>query len=238
VSSTLLANTSLTLQQVDTIFSLVSIAENSTTKWWNNYAYCENIGDGRGLTVSIVGFCSGTSDLLWVVKRLQVRKADHPLVKYLPALQAVDGSARTTGLEKFASDLTANNDTYWKQAVWDGIIYFYWTPAVQWATKMGLKSALSIGQLYDTALNHGSEVLSKFSNRIKAATPSAGGSEATWMGAFLDTRQYNIQYEDKSTNNGQPDRVVMWRSVLTKNNLALTRPITGLVCYGESFTIA
>ena len=37
----------LTREQCDTILSLVSIAENSSTEWWNQYGYIEDIKDGR-----------------------------------------------------------------------------------------------------------------------------------------------------------------------------------------------
>lgn len=35
-------------EQSNTILSLVSIAENSTTDWKSNYTYIEDISDGRG----------------------------------------------------------------------------------------------------------------------------------------------------------------------------------------------
>src|SRR5262245_29952809 len=43
---------------------LVSSAENSSLDWKAQYKYIEDIGDGRGYTAGIIGFCSGTGDML------------------------------------------------------------------------------------------------------------------------------------------------------------------------------
>lgn len=47
---------------------LVSSAENSSLDWKAQYTYIEDIGDGRGYTGGIIGFCSGTGDMLGVVE--------------------------------------------------------------------------------------------------------------------------------------------------------------------------
>lgn len=48
-------------------YSFVSSAENSTLDYKEQYSYIEDIGDGRGYTAGIIGFTSGTGDLLLVV---------------------------------------------------------------------------------------------------------------------------------------------------------------------------
>ena len=47
---------------------LVSSAENSSLDWRAQYSYIEDIGDGRGYTAGIIGFCSGTGDMLELVE--------------------------------------------------------------------------------------------------------------------------------------------------------------------------
>jgi hypothetical protein len=230
----------MSIVQCDSILSLVSIAENDNTEWWKNYNYCEDIKDGRGMTVSLVGFCSGTSDLLWVFRRLQQINSQHPLLQYLPALVKVDGSSSTSGLQGLASSLTllsGSNTEDWKKAVWDGILYFYWNPAMEFASSKGIQSALGKGFFYDTALNHGAEELPIISKKLKSQPPSAGGDENTWLAEYIAQRQYIITTVDRSTNNGQPDRCILWNSILTNKNTSLSRPINNLVCYGDKFTI-
>src|SRR5690349_1789003 len=43
----------------ETAFQLVSSAENSTLNWRGEFGYLEDLGDGRGYTGGIIGFCSG-----------------------------------------------------------------------------------------------------------------------------------------------------------------------------------
>ena len=78
---------------------LVSSAENSTLNWRSQYGYLEDIGDGRGYTGGIIGFCSGTSDMLAVVTEYTRRKPANGLARYLKALRAVDGSDSHAGLD-------------------------------------------------------------------------------------------------------------------------------------------
>src|SRR6185295_14919320 len=44
----------------DIAMQLVSSAENSSLDWRAQFSYIEDIGDGRGYTAGIIGFCSGT----------------------------------------------------------------------------------------------------------------------------------------------------------------------------------
>jgi chitosanase len=47
---------------------IVASAENSTLNWRGAYRYSEDIGDGQGYTAGIIGFCSGTHDMLALVE--------------------------------------------------------------------------------------------------------------------------------------------------------------------------
>lgn len=67
-----------------------SIFENDTTDL--QYAYCEDIHDGRGFTAGRAGFTTGTSDGYEVVKRYTAHKASNPLAKFLPELKKLDHS--------------------------------------------------------------------------------------------------------------------------------------------------
>ncbi|KAJ3042899.1 hypothetical protein HDV00_006461 [Rhizophlyctis rosea] len=227
----------LSKEQCDTILSLVAVAENSTTKWHKKYDYCEDIGDGRGLTVSIVGFCSGTSDLLWVVTRLSQIKPDHPLVKYIPALREVDGTDSTKPLKHFAKDLKKHCDDAWKCAVWEGIIYHYWKPAMDFAEQIGCHYPITKGFLYDLALNHGADQMAAMAARIAVPPPCRDGNEKEWLAHLIWVRRYIIMNEDPSTNDGQTDRCDMWNSVLDTGNVGLQRPLRNLWCYGDKFSI-
>src|ERR1700754_342085 len=77
---------------------LVSSAENSTLEWRRQYTYLEDIGDGRGYTGGIIGFCSGTGDMLVVVRRYTRAEPHNPLARFLPAVRRVNGSDSHRGL--------------------------------------------------------------------------------------------------------------------------------------------
>lgn len=227
----------MTIEQCDTIMCLVSIAENGTTKWENQYNYIEDIHDKRGYTCSLVGFCSGTGDLLWVFRDLKKHSPLHHLLKYIPALEKVNGSDSTVGLENLPADLKVHGDEAWRRSVWNGILHHYWRPAMKFAESLGLKFPISKGFLYDLALNHGANCISRFAKRVKAATPTQGGDERAWLSELIAVRQHNIVHEDRSTNSGQPDRCILWRSILDAGNVDLKRPLLGLVCYKTKFSL-
>src|SRR5881227_4365703 len=72
----------------DIAMQVVSSAENSSLDWRAQYKYIEDIGDGRGYTAGIIGFCSGTGDLLQVVEHYTDAEPGNILAGYLPALRA------------------------------------------------------------------------------------------------------------------------------------------------------
>src|SRR5215475_8699995 len=119
---------------------LVSSAENSSLDWKAQYRYIQDIHDGRGYTAGIIGFCSGTGDMLELVTLYAQRKPGNVLAKYLPALKKVDGSSSHSGLDpSFTADWkTAANDAVFQQAQNDERDRVYFTPAVKQAKADGL----------------------------------------------------------------------------------------------------
>src|SRR6476469_6737547 len=75
-------------QKKEIAMRLVSSAENSSLNWRAQYRYIEDIHDGRGYTAGIIGFCSGTGDMLEVVQAYTAKVPGNPLATYLPALRA------------------------------------------------------------------------------------------------------------------------------------------------------
>ena len=57
---------------------IVSSNENSTLDWKAQYAYIQDIHDGRGYTAGIIGFCSGTGDMLELVEAYTRHRAGQP----------------------------------------------------------------------------------------------------------------------------------------------------------------
>src|SRR6478735_10517913 len=135
---------------------IVCSAENSSLDWKAQYKYIEDIDDGRGYTAGIIGFCSGTHDMLELVELYADRKPNNILQKYLPALRRVDGSDSHAGLDpNYTRDWkTAAKDSVFQQCQNDERDRVYFNPAVSRGKSDGLRT---LGQFcyYDAIVMHG-----------------------------------------------------------------------------------
>jgi chitosanase len=220
---------------------LVSSAENSTLNWRSQYGYIEDIGDGRGYTGGIIGFTSGTGDMLKLVRHYAKLEPGNPLAKYLPALKRVNGSASHDGLGGgfVAAWKTAAQDPKFQKAQDDLRDQMYFKPAVNQAIKDGLHA---LGQFiyYDAIVMHGpGGDPSSFGGIRGAATqkakpPAQGGDEVSYLNAFLDVRKKVMLQEEAHSDTSRIDDEQ--RVFLRRGNLSLDPPLTWHV-YGDRYTI-
>ncbi|WP_030659843.1 chitosanase [Streptomyces rimosus] len=220
---------------------LVASAENSTLDWKKKYGYIEDINDDRGYTGGIIGFCSGTGDMLDLVELYTKRKPGNVLAKYLPALRKVNGTKSHEGLDPgFTKDWAkAGKDPAFQQAQNDERDRVYFNPAVKQgkADKIGV-----LGQFayYDALVMHGNgSDRTSFSNirkraMAKAKTPAQGGDEKTYLNAFLDARVWAMKQEEAHSDTSRVDTAQ--RVFLKKGNLNLDPPLDWKV-YGDSYHI-
>ena len=222
----------------DVAMQIVSTAENSSTNWRAQFAYIEDIRDGRGYTAGIIGFCSGTSDMLALVEEYTRRKPGNILAKYLPALRSVNGSDSHAGLDPtYTRDWrTAAADATFQQAQEDERDRQYFNPSVSLAKSDGVR-ALGQFAYYDAAVMHGfSGMRAIRTAALRVAKPPAqGGNETTWLNAFLDARVAEMKTEAAHEDTSRVDTAQ--RVFLRNNNLDLDTPLTFAV-YGDRFTIS
>ncbi|GAB7030189.1 chitosanase [Streptomyces sp. NPDC021749] len=220
---------------------LVSSAENSSLDWKAQYKYIEDIGDGRGYTGGIIGFCSGTHDMLELVELYTRRKPGNVLAKYLPALREVDGSDSHEGLDP---DYTkawkkAAQDPAFQQAQNDERDRVYFNPAVKQGKADGL-GALGQFAYYDAIVMHGDgDDRTSFSSirkraLAKAKPPARGGDEKTYLNAFLDARVWAMKQEEAHSDTSRVD--TEQRVFLKNGNLDLHTPLDWKV-YGDGYHI-
>ncbi|KOG89862.1 chitosanase [Streptomyces varsoviensis] len=220
---------------------IVASAENSDLNWRDYYKYLEDIKDGRGYTGGIIGFCSGTGDMLELVELYTKNKPDNPLAKFLPALRKVNGSDSHAGLG-------APFEKAWEKAAQDRVFQqaqeserdrVYFDPAVKQGKADGVGT---LGQFayYDAIVMHGPGD-SKYSfggirktAMSKAKTPAQGGDEKKYISAFLDARKKAMQSEEAHSDTSRVDTAQ--RVFLNAGNLGLEPPLKWKV-YGESFEI-
>ncbi|MFE2416254.1 chitosanase [Streptomyces hokutonensis] len=221
---------------------LVSSAENSSLDWKAQYKYIEDIGDGRGYTAGIIGFCSGTGDMLDLVQLYATRKPGNVLAKYLPALRSVNGTDSHSGLDpNFPKDWrTAAKDTVFQQAQNDERDRVYFNPAVSQGKTDGLR-ALGQFTYYDAIVMHGDgDDPTSFRNirarALRSAKPPAqGGNETTYLNAFLDARVWAMKQEEAHSDTTRVD--TEQRVFLRNGNLDLNTPLSWKV-YGDSYHIS
>ncbi|AGZ45894.1 chitosanase [Actinoplanes friuliensis] len=215
---------------------LVSSAENSTLNWRGEFGYLEDINDGRGYTGGIVGFCSGTSDMLALVTEYTRRSPSNKLARYLPALRTVDGSDSHAGLDPGfpAAWKAAAADPVFQKTQEDERDRMYFDPAVALASADALR-ALGQFAYYDAAVMHGQSGLRKIRTAaLKVArTPKQGGDETVWLNAFLNARVKEMKTEEAHSDVSRVETAQ--RTFLRAGNLDLNGPLTWRV-YGDKFS--
>lgn len=225
----------------ETASRLVSSAEASTLDWRSQYGAIEDVGDGAGYTAGIVGFCSGTNDMLQLVESYTEDAPDNPLAPYLPALRAVDGTDSHEGLDPGFTDAwhRAAEDPAFRKAQDATRDRLYFEPAVRLAKLDGLGT---LGQFvyYDAMVLHGPGVEADGFYGIRDAamasadTAAEGGDETAYLGTFLDESRSAIRARKVQRDTTRID--TEQRVFLREGNLGLKKPLVWQV-YGETFRI-
>ncbi|WP_405909179.1 MULTISPECIES: chitosanase [unclassified Streptomyces] len=220
---------------------IVASAENSTLNWRTTYAYVEDIGDGQGYTAGIVGFCTGTHDLLTLVQDYTKSHPDNGLARYLPALRKVDGTDSHEGLDGFPAAWREEASVAAFRTAQDSerdSVYF--DPAVRLAKLDGLGT---LGQFiyYDAMVLHGPGTGPDGFYGLRdlamaeADTPSQGGSEKSYLDIFLDIRRKTMKADNVHLDTTRIDTAQ--RTFLYDGNLDLRTPLEWKV-YGETFRVS
>jgi chitosanase len=228
-------------QEKEIAMELVSSAENSTLDWKGQYAYIEDIHDGRGYTAGIIGFCSGTNDMLELVRAYDHNSPDNPLSPFLPALAAVNGSDSHKGLGApfVKAWRRAARDPAFQKAQDDERDRVYFDPAVKQARADGLRT---LGQFvyYDAMVMHGpGGDPASFGGIRKAAIkvakpPARGGDERTYLEAFFSARKHVMHQEEAHADTTRVD--TGQRVFLDAGNFDLRPPLEWKV-YGDRYSI-
>lgn len=229
---------------------VISTAENSTLNWRGQYASIRDVGDGNGYTAGVVGFTSGTHDMLQLIQDYTKTHPDNPLAVFIPALVEVDGSASHKGLDPgFAKAWKeAAKEPDFKKAQDIARDKYYFQPAVDLAKMDGLGT---LGQFiyYDAMVLHGPGIDPRGfygireSARKKAKAPSETDSknapmrakaEKVYLEAFLHETREVLRTKKKLNDTSRIDTAQ--KVFLQKNNMDLKAPLEWKM-YGEDFKI-
>jgi chitosanase len=230
------------------ILELVSTAENSTKRWRSTYGYIEDIDDGHGYTAGIGGWCSGTGDLLELVKRYAASRPGNSLQPFLPALEQIMAAPYASRPSLSHSLLGEAFSTAWAAAALTAPFQaaqraerdlVLWNPAMVAAQKDHLST---LGQYiyYDVYVNHGPGDSPKSFHGIVAGVqaqghlpPARGGNEIAYLSAVVAARDAVLPGLGVAKVN---DRSSIARKFLRQEKLSLTLPLRWSV-YGDSYSI-
>ena len=180
----------LTAAQVAVMDDLTAVFEYGLPS--PRFDYVADRHDGCGYRAGWMGFCATSGDVLDVVTRYSAASPGNVLARYLGPLQqsAAPGPSFVTDWRAAATDetfrriqLSVGHDRYL-------------TPAVDLSRKIGVRTALGIEYLFDTALqmgvkSDGCDSVVMVVNETTAAlggTPLSGVAEPVWLARFNEIR--------------------------------------------------
>jgi chitosanase len=227
----------LTADQKNRAVQLTSLFENGKIEI--QYAYAENLDDGRGITAGRAGFTTRDGDAYMVVKAYANIKPGNKLQKYLEPLKklAEEESDSTDSLSGFKKA--------WKEAAKDSkfrdsqdyiVDKLYFQPSQKYANDSGLKTAIARAFFYDTIIQHGDgddkdsiRSLIKSTNSKLDGSPKDGVDELKWLEKFMDVRKIHLSdAADESTRDAWADsigRVDVYKQIFNDENYELKGPI-------------
>ncbi|KAJ2776272.1 hypothetical protein H4R18_005755 [Coemansia javaensis] len=207
----------------DTALRITNVYENGDTDF--HYDYCENLGDGRGFTAGIAGFCTGTSDAWEVIQEYHKLTGGNDAFSPMDAVLAKysdSGSDSTSGLTDYCAvwEKLGKTDVKFQHAQDTVRDALYFTPSQAAADKLGLKFDISRGQLYDTGIEHGTGsdadgLLALVDGASKTFTADQTGDsgstlninghkvdEIAWLKAFIAVREADLTNPKEKDNQG------------------------------------
>lgn len=213
-------------EQWNNVMRMVNKSEQddpSFSGWVQYYGYCQDIGDGRGITMSIQGATTGGPNdggpdgpgLFLLFNKYN--GASNPSIAGGLAdagvLATMNGSILKINQSTSAFCAKINgleNNANWRAAVWESFYNNYISYAVQQARQRNFNDPVIIGAFTDSALNQGA---TGGSGSLQDMLSKSGSStnETTFFTAFTKLRETVAGTQDFNSPpiNGK-NRALMW----------------------------
>lgn len=191
-----------------------------------DYAYVENLGDGRGYTVTQYGFCTYNSEVTQVINRYSAHVPDTPLKRFLQQLPPVKWSNQELDEFPHVWRREIKASAFLGRACDEEADVLYFDPAIESASAVGITSPIGMSIFYDTLLQHGAAADPDSLPSILKRTLQEYGdvdstSEPEFLRAFLTVRKSVLEnasnYETRKVWQASAQRVDALRKLLDDN---------------------
>ena len=180
-----------------------------------DYGYVEDLGDGRGYTVTQYGFCTYNDEVAQVIGRYARFVPDTDLKCFLPHLPPLaPGKQALTGFPAaWRKEITSSE--YLSIACDEEADELYVRPALKAATAAGVQSAIGKSIFYDTWLQHGASgdrdsLTAILKRTIDETGGVSGSSETEFLRKFLAIRKA-VLHEPANRETREVWRASAWR---------------------------
>jgi chitosanase len=161
-----------------------------------DYAYIEDLNDGRGYTVTQYGFCTYVDEVATVIQAIEVLAPNTPLKAFLELLPPSGDGTDTVALRDFpaAWRKEAHSSGHLPTACDAVADHLFFDPAMRAAATAQIRSPIGQAVIYDTWLQHGSGSDADSFHAIHAHVMAKTGGidnvgEAEFLRALLDVRK-------------------------------------------------
>jgi chitosanase len=162
-----------------------------------DYSYVEDLGDGRGLTLTQYGLVTNELEVGWVIQKHQNRRPDTKLARFLPALPPHGAGTDALALSGFADiwRVEIAEGSSLREACDEVADNLYFEPALAAAEIAGVTTPVGVLIFYDTYLQHGGgddpDSFGAILGRAQAggATDDSGSPETDFLKRFLEVRR-------------------------------------------------
>ncbi len=183
-----------------------------------DYSYVEDLGDGRGLTLTQYGLVTNELEVGWVIQKHQARRPDTKLARFLPALPPHGSGTDALALDGFADIWRAEiaEGSSLRAACDEVADSLYFEPALAAAQAAGVTTPVGVLIFYDTYLQHGGGDDPDSFGAILARAQSGGATdesvspETDFLRRFLAVRRSVLM----DPHNG--DTTEVWRRSVTR----------------------
>lgn len=217
-------------EQVSTVMALIGGPEQANVEWWlgadgkSVYGYCENIDDGRGVTVGLAGFVSKWGELQRVFANYgaDISAAGDP------------GECKPRKNCKLCDWVRARGeDQRWIDAQWKAYRDNYMQYVPKFVPKKFADNALIKGLLLDTAMNSGIGSEGNAWGMDKLAKTAKGSTPLEWLNNFCDLRYDH--FASGNPESSRKGRLLTWRTLAAdgKWDLRGVDPCKYAFCYGK-----